>query len=216
MAKAEPRKAATQRPRREAGRDPEKRQQILEGAYRVFMRMGFDAASMNDITREAGVSKGTIYVYFAGKDELFAALVEEQRDNFTAGLETPLTGASTPREALTEFGRRLAQLTTRSEVVRAQRIVIAIGERKPELARAFFATGYLATLDMLTAWLERRPAAQRKAMPDCRRAAIQFVDLCAGQLLRERLYMERGPATARDIDASVLPAVDLFCRAYGL
>lgn len=47
-----------------AGEDPAKRRQILDGAKRVFMRMGFDAASMNDVTREAGVSKGTLYVYF--------------------------------------------------------------------------------------------------------------------------------------------------------
>ena len=51
------------RTRLAAGQDPIKRRQILEGAQLVFMRMGFDAASMNDITREAGVSKGTIYVY---------------------------------------------------------------------------------------------------------------------------------------------------------
>ncbi len=50
------------RTRLAAGQDPIKRQQILEGAQNVFLRMGFDAASMNDITREAGVSKGTIYV----------------------------------------------------------------------------------------------------------------------------------------------------------
>ena len=62
-----------------AGQDPAKRQQIIEGARRVFIDMGFDAASMNDITREAGVSKGTIYVYFANKEELFEALIEEER-----------------------------------------------------------------------------------------------------------------------------------------
>ena len=43
-----------------AGEDPVKREQILDGALCVFMQMGFDAASMNDITREAGVSKGTL------------------------------------------------------------------------------------------------------------------------------------------------------------
>lgn len=40
-----------------AGEDPAKRQQILAGAKRVFMKMGFDAASMNDVTREAGVPR---------------------------------------------------------------------------------------------------------------------------------------------------------------
>src|SRR5215510_7898994 len=62
-----------------AGQDPVKRNQIIEGARRVFIDKGFEAASMNDVTREAGVSKGTIYVYFANKEELFEALIEEER-----------------------------------------------------------------------------------------------------------------------------------------
>ena len=62
-----------------AGEDPAKRQQILEGAKRVFLKMGFDAASMGAIAKEAGVSKGTLYVYFKSKEELFEAIVEEQR-----------------------------------------------------------------------------------------------------------------------------------------
>ena len=44
------------------------------------MSVGFDAASMNDITREAGVSKGTIYVYFENKEDLFSAMIEQERD----------------------------------------------------------------------------------------------------------------------------------------
>src|SRR5690606_26724115 len=71
--------AAARRGRPAAGQDPAKRAQILAGAERVFNSMGFDAASMNDITREAGVSKATIYVYFSGKEELFAELFEQKR-----------------------------------------------------------------------------------------------------------------------------------------
>ena len=41
-----------------------KRRQIMEGARTVFLAAGFDGASMNDIARVAGVSKGTLYVYF--------------------------------------------------------------------------------------------------------------------------------------------------------
>jgi AcrR family transcriptional regulator len=69
-----------------AGQDPAKRQQILEGADRVFSQMGFDAASMNDITREAGVSKGTIYVYFDSKEELFMELCFAYRDKLFSGI----------------------------------------------------------------------------------------------------------------------------------
>src|ERR1022692_2623429 len=58
--------------------DNAKRRQILEGARAVFMAQGFDAASMGEIARVAGVSKGTLYVYFKSKEELFEAIVGQE------------------------------------------------------------------------------------------------------------------------------------------
>ena len=67
--------------RARAGAETEsaKRRQILDGARRVFLADGFDGASMNDIARVAGVSKGTLYVYFDSKEALFEALIREDR-----------------------------------------------------------------------------------------------------------------------------------------
>ena len=45
----------------------------MEGARQVFLSQGFDAASMGEIARRAGVSKGTLYVYFDSKERLFEA-----------------------------------------------------------------------------------------------------------------------------------------------
>src|SRR4029079_12727748 len=56
-----------------------KRRQILDGARKVFLELGFDGASMGEIARAAGVSKGTLYVYFPDKAGLFAAIVEEEK-----------------------------------------------------------------------------------------------------------------------------------------
>src|SRR5205085_7460533 len=58
--------------------DSSKRRQILDGASKVFMGLGFDGASMGEIARAAGVSKGTLYVYFSDKIALFEAIVEEE------------------------------------------------------------------------------------------------------------------------------------------
>src|SRR6516162_5136559 len=55
-----------------------KRRQILDGARKVFLDLGFDGASMGEIARAAGVSKGTLYVYFADKCRLFEAIVEDE------------------------------------------------------------------------------------------------------------------------------------------
>src|SRR5271163_191064 len=58
--------------------DSSKRRQILAGASKVFLDLGFDGASMGEIARAAGVSKGTLYVYFADKNRLFEAIVEQE------------------------------------------------------------------------------------------------------------------------------------------
>lgn len=57
---------------------PEERpQQILKAALEVFSESGIAAAKLDDIAERAGVSKGTIYLYFDGKEALFRAVVRE-------------------------------------------------------------------------------------------------------------------------------------------
>lgn len=51
--------------------------QILAAAYNVFGDKGYYAAKMDDIANEAGVAKGTLYLYFANKEELFHAVIEK-------------------------------------------------------------------------------------------------------------------------------------------
>ena len=63
----------------QAGDGGAKRRQIMDGARAVFLSDGFDGASMNDIARAAGVSKGTLYAYFDSKEQLFEALIREDR-----------------------------------------------------------------------------------------------------------------------------------------
>lgn len=51
--------------------------QIIDAALEAFSEHGFNAAKLDDIARRAGVSKGTIYLYFASKEELFKAVVHD-------------------------------------------------------------------------------------------------------------------------------------------
>ncbi|PZT70042.1 TetR/AcrR family transcriptional regulator [Streptomyces sp. SW4] len=54
-----------------------RRRQILDGAALCFARNGFHATSMQDVLKETGLSAGAVYRYFAGKEELIAAIVAE-------------------------------------------------------------------------------------------------------------------------------------------
>jgi AcrR family transcriptional regulator len=56
------------------------RARIISAASAVFRRKGFRAATMDDIAREIGVSKGALYLYFRTKNELLSAIQERSRD----------------------------------------------------------------------------------------------------------------------------------------
>src|SRR6202034_2803899 len=55
-----------------------RRQQILDAALRCFSRDGFHATTTADIVRESGVSQGTLYLYFATKDDIVVALADDR------------------------------------------------------------------------------------------------------------------------------------------
>ena len=59
-----------------------RREHILDAAERCFARAGFHATTMQDICKEASVSPGALYVYFASKEALIAGLCERNRAEF--------------------------------------------------------------------------------------------------------------------------------------
>src|ERR1041385_9139037 len=69
------------------------RQLVLEAAERLFLANGFGATSLEDIAREAGFSKGAVYSNFAGKTDLFFAIVEGQFLDLSAQLREAVAKA---------------------------------------------------------------------------------------------------------------------------
>jgi TetR/AcrR family transcriptional regulator, fatty acid metabolism regulator protein len=67
-------------------RDPEKPQQIIDAAIRVFARHGYYNSRVSDIAKEAGVASGTIYLYFKTKDDILVRLVRERMAEWVAFL----------------------------------------------------------------------------------------------------------------------------------
>ena len=171
-----------------AGHDPAKRKQIIDGARRVFMNMGFDAASMNDITREAGVSKGTIYVYFANKEELFEAMVEEERSTIFKNLYESLDRTDDLRHTLERFGVALSYKITSAKVILAQRIVIGASERVPELGARFYERGPKRGHDSVVVFLNMAVERGLLAIPDVSLAAYQLTELCLAGLFRQCVF----------------------------
>ncbi len=198
-----------------AGEDPAKRKQILDGARRVFMKLGFDAASMNDVTREAGVSKGTLYVYFANKEELFTAMMESERAAFVASVRSALTESSDVDVALHDFGVTFIRHITDDKVINAMRTVIGVRDRMPHLCQRFF-TGPENIRTVLKDFLTSQVEAGRFEIDDIELAARQFLELCSGGFFKLRLFGDMdAPPPREEVDRVVNGAIRVFIAAYG-
>lgn len=201
-----------------AGEDPVKREQILDGAQRVFMRQGFDASSMNDITREAGVSKGTLYVYFKNKEDLFAAIIQRKKSLVFEELREIVAADRPVAETLYKFGLTFGMHLLSEDAIRGQRIVIGVIERMPELADGFFKFGPNTGPVLLANYLARQVELGRlKAIDDPMFTSRQLGDLCIAGLYRPRLFGEmREPPPREKVERNVEWAVRLFLNTYGI
>ena len=193
--------------------DSSKRRQILDGARKVFLDLGFDGASMGEIARAAGVSKGTLYVYFADKNQLFEAIVErevfEQR-KLDSHFDPERDAAST----LGEFGRAYIELLCRPGGGSAIRTVMAIAERMPDLGRRYYARVLDRSINRLSDYLKAQVASGDLAIDDCDLAASQFMELCKASLFLPFVF-QAAPAPSEERMTEVVDsATRMFLAAY--
>jgi AcrR family transcriptional regulator len=193
--------------------DSSKRRQILDGAGKVFLDLGFDGASMGEIARAAGVSKGTLYVYFADKNRLFEAIVEREMldQQKTAFNFDPERDAST---TLREFGQAYIELLCRPGGGSVIRTVMAIAERMPEVGRRYYENVLEKTIDRLASYFQARVRARELAIADCQLAASQFMLMCQASLFLPFIFQAAAPPSAERIAQVVESATGMFLAAY--
>lgn len=192
-----------------------KRQQIIEGARRCFLASGFEAASMGEIARAAGVSKGTLYVYFDSKEALFEALVDEAKQASAERLQRldPLDGD--PRAALTRFAVGLLEKMTRPEHLALVRMVIGASERFPAIARGFYEAGPAYSARGVAEYLAEQHRRGAVHAPDAQTAAWHFLALCKEPTVISMVLGGQQRPDEVEIARLAESAVSAFLAAYG-
>ncbi|MEO3791726.1 helix-turn-helix domain-containing protein [Nonomuraea sp. B10E15] len=98
----------------------ERREQILAAAVRMFARKGFAATRIDDVAAEAGIAKGSVYLYFDSRDELLKAAFEAHAARVAALLAHADAGAD-PLDRLEELiGATLTMLVADADLARVQ------------------------------------------------------------------------------------------------
>jgi len=188
--------------------------QVLDGARTVFLRDGFEGASVDDIVREAGVSKATLYSYFPDKRLLFLEVAkiecQAQSEEAISSIET----SGDIREALTMAARRMVRFFTSDVGMQVYRIVVGESQRFPEIGREFYASGPGVVREILKGFLQKGIDDGKLEIDDLDLATDQFPELCKAGIHLQLAIGLRDSVSDEEIDRVVAGAVDVFLGRY--
>lgn len=192
----------------------QKRQHILDTAYRLFQSKGFANTSMSEITAEAGGSKATVYNYFSSKDELFLACMTSITERYLEGIFDDLKDPAAEISAsLLDIAKNVLRYSCRPEMLSSRRLMIAEAERSG-IGKLFYRTleGYL---EELAAFLSRAMDEGHLRQADPMLAAHHFRALIEADIVERCLLgVIKVPPPAATVSRAAQNAVATFFRAY--
>jgi AcrR family transcriptional regulator len=195
-----------------ASRKDRKRAEIVAIAQELFFKEGYASTSMSQVAEAVGGSKTTLYNHFQSKEGLLLAvvqdIVETKPDDYDQATE--------PKEFrawLHWFGVATLRRIGSYKYVSLQRLAAAEAMRFPEIGRVFYDAikpGYEMAAGLFAEAMNN--GVLRRADPAI--AVEQFLELCAGWMLRRVIWNIQPLPTKIEIDASVREAVSAFMDGY--
>lgn len=205
--------------RRQRGPSAAKRSAILDAAFEVFLERGFAATSMDDVARQAAVSKQTVYAHFRDKETLFREMVTAQvgrEDDPQSPVAERMPETDDLESDLREYAREHLALVMRPELVRLRRTLIGEAERFPDLAREWYRNGPERSASLFASWFARLGERGLLDVPDPMLAAQVFNWLVLSIPLNKAMAVAgRSPFSGRELDAHADEGVRVFLAAYG-
>lgn len=191
-----------------------RKDEILQAATRVFLASGFFAANIDEVAREAGVSKPTIYKHFESKDELFHDVVMEQSRRFTARLGTLNLQNLKPEEGLKQFAYTYLTELLKPTVISLYRIAMTEAVRFPTIAEIFFREGCQPIRTVLVEFLRVQNSKGRMHIPDVEQAAEMFYGMLQKPLLYPVLQGMAQTPTEEQMQAVITEATRMMLLGY--
>lgn len=190
--------------------------QVLEGARTVFLRDGFEGASVDDIVREAGVSKATLYSYFPDKRLLFVEVAKAECAAQSDAAVAQIEASGDLREAMTTAATRMVRFFMSDVGLQVYRIIVGESQRFPEIGRQFYESGPARVRTILKKFLQKAVDEGKMKIDDIDLAADQLPELCkAGLHLQMALGLREAPSE-EEIQRVVEGAVDMFLAKYAV
>jgi AcrR family transcriptional regulator len=197
------------RPRR--GTEGARADNLLSAATRVFLRDGYNAASIDRVAAEGGVSTRTIYERYKNKGELLNAVITRLVDrDMASGLAPADLDRLEPADALTTIGGILVDRVCDPESAALFRILAKDAHRCPDLAAQVRSSAKARINDAISHYLhgQVRRGSLRLADPD--RAAVLFLQMVCAEIHECLLFGTPAELAAVDFSAHLNTVVDVF------
>ncbi len=205
----------TKKPARGRPTDNTKRDLILDHAVQLFMRKGFHATSMDEIARDAKISKLTLYTRFGDKDAIFAAVIERKCQEFIPDQIFDSFDNENLYDAFYKIGIAFFSLLLSQDALSIYRMMASEAERNPHLTQLFYETGPQRVKKIMTKKFDQLVREKKMIITDTAQAVDHFHSLFAGSDLYMRAVMNIGkPPSARAIKAHAIQVVYSFCTLY--
>jgi TetR/AcrR family transcriptional repressor of mexJK operon len=183
------------------------RERVLRAATSSFLTHGY-RSSVEQIARQAGVAKQTVYHHFPSKDELFKAVARDLAKRVLIELES---APQDVRAGLLRFARAYRKRVLGAQGIATFRTVVPEVPRFPALARAMYAGSAGVLVERLAAYLSKAMDAGRLRRDDPELAAELFLGMLVGQDRLKRLF---GVGCDENEARRTARIVDCFLRAY--
>ena len=191
-----------------------KRRELISYATEMFLEMGYEKASMNNLVKRSGSSKSTIYKHFRSRQALFIAVLDEIiRDHLDPIENLDLTRLSV-EEGLKLIGRTSLKVITSKDFVNLVRIIHAEAERIPYVGKTYYEHGPKRGIAGVVKYLATMVERGRIRCADPQTAAEYFWGMILYKPMLERYSGIKGPLTARERKDRVDKAVDSFVSAF--
>jgi AcrR family transcriptional regulator len=169
----------------------ERKNEILDAALEVFSEMGLGDASVDDVVRRSGLSKGTLYWYFKSKDRLVGALMKRFFAQELEKVKVLQQGPGTVRERLLRYSRDVVGVMKRMpRALTLEFFAVAVRQKS---VRKFLGELYARYCAELAALLREGTSRGEFRNVNAEQAAAAITGLCEGLILLWALEPEVFP-----------------------
>ena len=191
-----------------------KRKELIKYATDMFMEMGYEKASMNNLVKRSGSSKSTLYKHFRSRQALFIAVLDEKLRDHLAPIENLDLTTLSVEEGLKLIGRTGIKVITSKDHINLCRIIYAEAERIPHVGRTYYEHGPKRGMAGVAKYLSTMVEKSKIRCTNPSLASQYFWGMILHKPMLERYCGIKGPMTTKEQKNYIDKVVDSFISSF--